>query len=135
MLKQKKVVCFFLEHGGRLVFLTRRDRVGTYRGKWATVSGYLEKPPDEQALTELKEEVSLSKQDVRLVRRGEVLKIEDRELGIEWLIYPYLFSLEELGKVKTDWEHSEFKWISLEDIADCDTVPGLSEVLRRVHPV
>ncbi len=53
--------------------------MGAYRGKWATVSGYLEKSPDEQALTELKEEADLSEWDVKLVRRGEALEIEDEE--------------------------------------------------------
>ena len=59
MLKEKKVVSCFIECRGCLILLKRSHRVGTYRGKWATVSGYLEKPPDEQALTELQEEAGL----------------------------------------------------------------------------
>ena len=133
MLKEKKVVSCFIEQRGRLLLLKRSHRVGTYRGKWAAVSGYLEKPLDEQALTELKEEAGLSEQDVELVRRGEVLEIEDKELGIKWLVHPYLFSLKDCRKVDMDWEHQEHKWVLPGDIESYNTVPGLNEALARVY--
>ena len=117
-----------------MILLKRSHRVGTYRGKWATVSGYLEKPPDEQALTELQEEAGLSEEDIELIRRGEVLEIEDRQLAVKWLVYPYLFSLKDCRKVDTDWEHQEYKWVLPGDIKNYDTVPGLNEALARVYP-
>jgi 8-oxo-dGTP pyrophosphatase MutT (NUDIX family) len=135
MIKEKKVVSCFIEHRGRLLLLKRSARVGTYRGKWATVSGYLEKPPDEQALVEIKEELGLLNRDVKLIKRGQPLEIEDRELMIKWLVYPYLFSLKDGRKINTDWEHREFKWVLPGEIINYDTVPGLNEALARVYPV
>ncbi len=135
MLKEEKVVSCFIEYRGRLLLLKRSEKVGTYRGKWATVSGYLEKPPDEQAFTELKEEAGLSEKDVRLIRRGQPLEIEDRELMTKWLVYPYLFRLKDHRKIATDWEHFEFKWVLPGDIGSYDTVPSFNEALARVYPV
>jgi len=51
------VTCFLLDPGGRLLILRRGSKVGTYQGRWAGVSGYLETDPEEQAYTELSEEV------------------------------------------------------------------------------
>jgi len=135
MLETKKVVSCFIECGGRLLLLKRSEKVGTYKGKWATVSGYLERPPDEQAYIELKEEVGLSEQDVTLIRCGEVLEIEDSEIGLKWLVYPYLFKLKNSGRINIDWEHREYKWVLPEDVASYHTVPGLDEALARVYPV
>jgi len=135
MLEIKKVVSCFIECGGCLLLLKRSEKVGTYKGKWATVSGYLERPPDEQAYIELKEEVGLSEQDVTLIRCGEVLEIEDSEIGLKWLVYPYLFKLKKSGRINIDWEHREYKWVLPEDVASYHTVPGLDEALARVYPV
>ena len=46
--------------GSDELFLVRRsNRVGTYHGRWAGVSGFVEAPPDEQAYVELAEETHL----------------------------------------------------------------------------
>jgi len=135
MLEIKKVVSCFIECRGRLLLLKRSEKVGTYKGKWATISGYLERPPDEQAYIELKEEVGLSEQDVTLIRCGEVLEIEDSEIGLKWLVHPYLFKLKNSGRINIDWEHREYKWVLPEDVASYHTVPGLDEALARVYPV
>jgi len=126
------VVTSFLESGGKILLLHRSERVGSYRGKWAGVSGYIEKSPDEQALIEIAEETGLSGEDIELVKKGKPLEVEDAELATRWIIHPYLFHVNEPGKIRIDWEHKELKWIDPEDIDDYQTVPALKEVLGRV---
>jgi len=133
MLQQREVVSCFLECRGLLLLLKRSQEVGSYRGQWATVSGYVEDiPPDEQALVELSEEVSLREADLRLVKKGEPLKVFDRKQGIRWIIHPYLFSLEDREKVCLDWEHEDSAWIDPAELDDYDTVPKLKESLAMV---
>ena len=133
MSQQIEVISCFLECDGCLLLLKRSQEVGSYRGQWATVSGYVEDlPPDEQALVELSEELSLGEADLRLVRKGEPLKVFDRKLQIRWIINPYLFSVENKEKVCLDWEHEDSRWIDPAELDDYETVPKLKESLARV---
>ena len=113
--------------------LRRSEQVGKYQGSWAGVSGYVEKTPDEQALIEITEETGLGKGDIRLIRKGKPLEIQDEELGVRWVVYPFLFHINDRDRVKIDWEHKELKWIKPGEISRFNTVPGLKETLGRVY--
>ncbi len=132
MLQEKKVVTCFLESGGEILILRRSREVGSYRGSWAGVSGYIETTADEQALTEIEEEANLRRGDVELLKKGEPLAVEDEGLGIRWVVHPYLFRIKDREKIIIDWEHKEARWIKPEDIDNYQTVPKLKEALSRV---
>ena len=134
MLQEKKVVTCFLESDGEILLLRRSHLVGSYQGRWAGVSGYVETTPDEQALTEIREETGLQPEDLQLLKKGETLTVEDRELGVRWLVHPYLFHINDRGKIRTDWEHLESQWILPKDIGGFATVPRLRETLDNVYP-
>lgn len=133
-LPEKHVVTCFLESDGEILLLRRSQQVGSYHGRWAGVSGYVETTPDEQALTEIREETGLQPEDLQLLRKGEILTVEDEDLGVRWLVHPYLFHINDRGKIRTDWEHLEARWISRRDIGDFATVPRLKETLDSVYP-
>jgi len=135
MLEEKQVVTCFLESEGKVLLLRRSGKVGSYRGRWAGVSGYIETTADEQALAEIEEETSLDREDVELVSIGKPLEVLDGDLGVRWVVHPYLFHTKDRGKIKIDWEHKEIKWIAPEDIANYETVPRLKEVLARVYNI
>ncbi len=133
MLQEKRVVTCFLESDGEILILRRSQQVGSYQGRWAGVSGYVEKASDEQALIEIEEETSLCGEDLKLTKKGRPLLIEDEKLGVKWMVHPYLFHIKDRGKIKIDWEHKEMKWIAPKDIDSYQTVPGLKEALARVY--
>ena len=133
MLREKRVVTCFLESGGEILILRRSGQVGSYQGRWAGVSGYIETTADEQALIEIEEETSLAGEDLKLIRKGKPLTAEDEQLGIKWVVHPYLFHIKDRGKIKIDWEHKETKWIAPKDIDNFETVPMLKEALARVY--
>jgi ADP-ribose pyrophosphatase YjhB (NUDIX family) len=121
--------------GADEILLTRRSqRVGTYRGRWAGVSGFVEAPPEEQAYTELWEETRLSRQQVRLLRRGEPLTFVDSDLQREWTVHPFLFLVPDPASIQMDWESVESRWVAPETLTHYDTVPMLREALARVYP-
>ena len=108
------VTSFLLRRDGpsdRILLLRRSERVRTYRGLWAGVSGYVEGEPDEQATVEIREETGLGRADIRMLKRGEAVEAEDTSNDCVWVVHPYLFLVKKPEKVRLDWEHSEGRWI------------------------
>ena len=132
MLQEKQVVTCFLESDGEILILRRSAQVSSYQGRWAGVSGYIETTADEQALIEIEEETSLAGEDLKLIKKGKPITVEDEKLGVKWVVHPYLFHIKDRGKIKIDWEHKETKWIEPKDIDNFETVPMLKETLARV---
>ena len=135
MLPEKRVVTCFLKSENKILLLRRSQQVGTYQGRWAGVSGYIETTADEQALTEIAEETGLSQEDLRLIKRGKPLPIKDEKLRVKWVVHPYLFHVKDRDKIKIDWEHKEARWIKAEELDSYQTVPKLKETLARVFNV
>ena len=131
-LEEKSIVTCFLENNNKILILRRSQKVGTYQGQWAGVSGYIETTDEEQALIEIKEETGLDKNNIELLKKGEPLVIIDEAMGKKWIIHPFLFHVEEPDRIKIDWEHVEVKWITPPEITLFKTVPGLKETLDRV---
>lgn len=131
-LEERKVVTCFLENRGRILILRRSEQVGSYRGRWAGVSGYIEEVADAQALREIMEETGLAGGDIVLGKKGEPLMVNDGEMGVRWVVHPYLFHIKDRKKVKIDWEHKDLKWIKPGHINRYETVPMLAEALNRV---
>ena len=134
----------------QVLLLRRSERVGTYRGRWAGVSGYLEAGrPLEQAYREIEEEVGLGRGDVRLLAQGEPLAVPDETIDTRWTVHPFLFEVvtgggepgddagdlkvAPTGSLRLDWEHTEMRWVRPEELPALETVPGLAEALARVY--
>lgn len=128
------VTCFLLRRAPQpQVLLVRRSgRVGTYQGRWAGVSGYAEGQPAVQCYRELEEEVGLSREQARLLCRGMPLPVDDLASGRRWLVHPFLFAVPAACAPRLDWEHTEARWVELDDVAAYATVPGLTAALAAV---
>jgi 8-oxo-dGTP diphosphatase len=138
MEERKVVTCFLLRTGAggweEVLILRRSGRVGTYRGRWAGVSGYLESEPLAQARREIAEETGLALEEATLLKSGEPLAFADEELGARWVVHPFLFRVSPDASISIDWEHVEARWIRPEELSDFDTVPRLKEAFDRVYP-
>ena len=134
MVDIRKVVTSFLRYQGKILILQRSTEVGTYQGQWGAVSGYIEgnENPDDRAIIEIKEEVSLSKDQVSLVKKGDPLEIVDEDEGIIWVVHPYLFDIA-TDQIQLDWEHKKYQWIVPEDLKNFQTVPELEKTFERVR--
>jgi len=134
MLPEKYAVTSFLESENEILILLRSEHVITYPGKWGGISGSLDKgkTADEQAIVEIEEETGLSREHLRLIKKGEPLIFDDASLNIRKVIYTYLFHIEDRSKIKIDWEHKQLKWIKPEDIDKYDAMPKLKETLAQV---
>ncbi|HZS76717.1 MAG TPA: NUDIX pyrophosphatase [Ktedonobacteraceae bacterium] len=133
--KTPVVTCFLMRTDGnepRILLVRRSQRVGSYHAHWAGVSGFVEEgvPPDEQAYTEIREETGLQRDQVRMLRRGQVIDYADASIDRHWFIHPYLFHVLTPDAVKLDWEATEMRWISPDDLSQYETVPRLADAYQ-----
>jgi translation initiation factor 2B subunit (eIF-2B alpha/beta/delta family) len=133
-LNSTAVVTAFLYRRGRVLLLKRSEGVGTYPGRWAGVSGYLERLPLEQALVEVEEEVGVDAEQLSLRGIGAPMQVHDREVATTWRIYTFLLRLKAGARTATDWESQGWEWVRPEDLGRRETVPGLAQGLARVWP-
>jgi len=129
---QEILVCTcFLRYDNKILILKRSDKVGTYQGKWAGVSGYIEswETAEVTALKEIREETGLGKGDISYVRTGEPVSVVDGDNC--FIVHPFLFD-SKTPEIKLDWEHVDYKWIEPIKIQDFDTVPLLEDALKSV---
>ena len=114
----------------RVLLVRRSQKVGSYHGRWAGVSGFVELnvTPDEQAYTEIREETGLQRNQVHMLRRGTVVEHSDAELGRHFYIHPFLFEALTPELIQIDWEATEMRWIAPSQLPTFETVPKLPEV-------
>lgn len=139
--EETHVVTNFLlrrDRGPDEVLLVRRSqRVGSYQGAWAGVSGFVEPgvSPRNQAYTELREETALNADNVHLLRTGQTVRVDDESLGRHWVVHPFLFEVLAPDRIQTDWEATEVQWIAPASIPQLATVPKLADALATVYPL
>jgi 8-oxo-dGTP pyrophosphatase MutT (NUDIX family) len=131
-----QVVTCILEHGGKNLLFKRSNLVGTYRGLWGGVAGYVEEleDPYDTALKEIRQEAGIGVDALELVRKAEPIEFSDTYDGrrYDWIVYPFLFHIESKELVRVDWEHEEYRWISPSEVKKFDTVPGLDDVVAQL---
>ncbi len=129
------VTCFLKHPENETVLLGHRsDRVSTYPGHWAAISGSVEgDDPAEQAFREVAEETGLSRRQVRLEAEGWPVRFTDWDLGTVWVVHPFRFTCLAPGRVRRDWEHVRLEWVRPERIGQLNTVPKLEEAYVSAH--
>lgn len=127
---EKHVVTSILRNrDGRILLLQRSDKVGSYRGQWAGVSGYIEEGErdEDAALREMHEEIGHN--SVRLRKRLDPERFRDAETV--WCVHAFLFDVKD-SAVRIDWEHRSFEWVAPEDVSRYSTVPGLQKIVAKL---
>lgn len=126
--KETHVVSCVVRDGDRYLLLKRSERVGTFQGYWAAVSGFVEQgeTPDQTAIKELREETSL---DLCIAKAGAAVRVRSGETV--WVIHPFLFQAS-APKIKIDWEHTEFRWLQAEEMKGFQIGDGLERVIKNL---
>jgi 8-oxo-dGTP pyrophosphatase MutT (NUDIX family) len=128
-----RVVTCFLEHGGRICVLKRSDAVGSGRGKWHAVSGYLPrgKDPLAHAYDEVAEETGLARAELRLQGWVPALTFPDRAGGRPWEVDAFLFRAR-TEALTLNWEHVAYAWVAPADLDAYDCLPWLRTLYEAV---
>lgn len=128
-MKRKEIVTSFLFKDGKILLLKRSDKVGTFRGKWAGVSGFIEDENSlEAALREIKEETGVDSKYLELLKIGIPFDINDTVNDTIWSINPFLF-LFKGEEITIDWEHDTFEWIYPNEMDNYEVVTNLKKTL------
>lgn len=133
-MRATKIVTCFITNEDKILILKRSDKVKSMKGRWAGVSGIIEKnePPLARAKREIFEEVGLHEDQIKLLKSEKEMRIVSPQYkNHEWLVFPFLFGTEN-QTIKLNWENSDYRWISIDEIKNFETVPSLDKVLLNL---
>jgi len=126
-LVEREVVASFLEREGRILVVRRSEKVGSFRGKWSGISGFLEgSDPEAHARREVEEETGIT--DLRPIARGPVVRSRGTDTAV-YAIHPFRFEAPR-GDVRLDWENVEYRWLPPHELESLDAVPKLVAAYR-----
>jgi translation initiation factor 2B subunit (eIF-2B alpha/beta/delta family) len=132
------VVTAFIWDGRRVLLALRSAAVSTYPNHWAGISGYLEgDDPLSWALVEIEQECGIARQRLTARAAGEPLEVSDAAHDRQFLVHPFLFSIDSPEGIRHDWEAQRFEWVDLDELLARrrrPTVPMLHEAFERVWP-
>jgi 8-oxo-dGTP diphosphatase len=112
-----------------ILLLKRHARRRTSPNIWQTPSGFMKEgeSAEEAILREVKEETSL---EGTIKKSGRAFEVVDE--WARWIIVPFLI-LAKSDKVVIDTrEHSEFRWVRVDDVSSFECVKGIDEDLKAV---
>jgi 8-oxo-dGTP diphosphatase len=112
-----------------ILLLKRNARRRTSPNKWQTPSGFMKEgeSAEEAVLREVKEETTL---EGTIKKSGRAFEVVDE--WARWIIVPFLI-LAKSDKVVIDTrEHSEFRWVRVDEVSSFECVKGIDEDLKAV---
>ena len=130
-MRSTRIVTSFIKDNDRFLLLKRSDKVKTMRGLWAGVSGIIEgdEEPLKRAKIEIFEELGITEDKIKFLKSSLEMKINSPQYeNHEWEIFPFLFEVKK-PIIKLNWENSEYRWITKNEIKNYETVPSIEKVL------
>ncbi len=130
-MRSTKIVTSFITSNEKFLLLKRSEKVKSMKGLWAGVSGIIEKneEPLQRAKIEIFEELGIKEDHIKLLKTAELMRvISPQYKNHEWEIFPFLFEANN-PEIKLNWENSEYKWISANELNNYRIVPNLEKVL------
>lgn len=122
-----------LKYKDKLLVVQRSKNLNFYPGYWNGVSGFLDDQRSlrEKVADELREELGLSKNNIKQIRLGEIFDQEEPKYKKTWIVHPVAVEVK-TDKVKLDWEARNYRWITLKEAQSLKLLPGFDEVLKRL---
>jgi 8-oxo-dGTP diphosphatase len=112
-----------------ILLLKRNAQRRTSPNKWQTPSGFINEgeSAEEAVLREVKEETAL---DGIIKKSGSVFEVVDE--WARWIIIPFLILVKSDKVVIDTREHSEFRWVKVNEVSSFECVKGIDEDLKAV---
>ncbi len=112
-----------------ILLLRRNAQRRTSPNKWQTPSGFMKEgeSAEEAVLREVKEETAL---DGTIKKSGSAFEVVDE--WARWIILPFLVLVKSYKVVIDTREHSEFKWVKVDEVSSFECVKGIEDDLKAV---
>ena len=130
-MRSTKIVTSFITSNEKFLLLKRSEKVKSMKSLWAGISGIIEKNEEslQRAKIEIFEELGIKEDQIKLLKTAERMRVVSPQYkNHEWEIFPFLFEANN-PEIKLNWENSEYKWISTDELNNYKTVPNLEKVL------
>lgn len=126
------VLVIYVKFKDKILLVKRSDKVLTYKGLWSCLAGFVddEKSMEEKVIFEMKEELGLSEKDIISITEGETYLFIDEDLNREWIRHLFLVEINNPA-LNLSWEHTEYVWITIDDVKKYKTTPGFEEDLSK----
>lgn len=114
------------------VLLLKRD-TSVLRDVWCYIGGGIEEGEKawEAALREVKEETGIT--NLPLYSSNQFDQIYSPEENYIYIAPVFVGYVDESQKVKLNYEHSDYKWVSFKEACDTVSIPGNEEVLLSIE--
>jgi 8-oxo-dGTP pyrophosphatase MutT (NUDIX family) len=120
------VVMCTIVHDNKIFLAKRGYGLADAEGYWSTVNGFIDeiKPVKEFAQQEIKEELGIA---VKLydIKVGKSYTLENPKDKRRYIVFPCLVELNFRPKVKLDREHTEFAWITRDELESYEILDDL----------
>jgi 8-oxo-dGTP diphosphatase len=112
-----------------ILLLKRNAQRRTSPNKWQTPSGFMKEgeSAEEAILREVKEETAL---EGTIKKSGSAFEMVDE--WARWIIVPFLILVKSDKVVIDTREHSEFRWVKVDEVSSFECVKGIEEDLKAV---
>ncbi|MGD2106510.1 MAG: NUDIX domain-containing protein [Nitrosopumilaceae archaeon] len=130
-MRSTRIVTSFIKDNDKFLLLKRSNKVKTMKGLWAGISGIIENDEDplSRAKIEIFEELGITEDKIKFLKAASKMTVHSPQYeNHEWEIFPFLFESSN-PTIKLNWENSEYKWITVNEIRNYKTVPSIDKVL------
>jgi 8-oxo-dGTP pyrophosphatase MutT (NUDIX family) len=130
-MRSTRIVTSFIKDNDKFLLLKRSNKVKTMKGLWAGISGIIENEEDPliRAKIEIFEELGITEDKIKFLKAASKMTVHSPQYeNHEWEIFPFLFESSN-PTIKLNWENSEYKWVTVNEIRNYDTVPSIDKVL------
>lgn len=129
------VINCVLKYKSKILVVQRSESLNFYPGYWNGISGFLDdqRSLNEKVTDELREEIGMSKNDIKRIRLGEIFDQEEPKYKKTWIVHPVLVEVK-TDKVRIDWEAKNYRWAMLQEVKKLKLLPGFDEVLKKLYP-
>ena len=130
-MRSTRIVTSFIKDNDKFLLLKRSNKVKTMKGLWAGISGIIENEEDPliRAKIEIFEELGIAEDKIKFLKAASKMIVHSPQYeNHEWEIFPFLFESNN-PTIKLNWENSEYKWVTVNEIRNYDTVPSIDKVL------
>lgn len=131
---KRAVIAAVLTFGEELCLFRRSELVGSDRGLWHCITGYLHEAdnPLDQALNEVEEEAGLSSASVELID-SNLFSLSDKD-GHNWEIHTFHFKCN-TNNVLLNWENDAYRWTPVDALTELEIVDWFSAVLASLPSI
>lgn len=131
--KSAPVLVIFVKYREKFLLVKRSPKVMAYQNLWSCLAGYIDdnKTEEEKVRWEIVEELGLQAEDVKRAEHVETYLFIDEDLNQEWTRSVWFVEVSD-PNIKLDWDHSEYVWVSPEEIKNFEVTPGLAEDLKKI---